>query len=190
MMGWITKARMGGDVERMHTIPTLKKCNVAEHSFNAAILAIEICNKLEMKFAADAVVSYLLIHDIPEHVTGDIPGNIKKEHEALKRVMTAIEEDWEEENIPFHYMRWASLTAHQKTVAKASDVLELMFFCMEEVRRGNNDGRVSTMFYKAKGFLDEESLYEDMSDRMKADIKKVVDGIAKILAMQFRRYQR
>jgi len=142
-MQWLKTARLGGQVQRCHTIPTVQKHHsVAEHSFNCIVIANHICNELNrIYFMVDlsptAVCSYLLIHDIPESYTGDIPANVKKDCTAIKENLYLLEEIWMKENIPEYASQYTTMTPLEKEVASLADSLEFVMFCTDDFEMGN-----------------------------------------------------
>ena len=61
-----------------HSIPQ----SVADHSFRATVILIELIRRLEMHLPTLALV-WALVHDAPESWTGDIPGPFKHPDQEL-----------------------------------------------------------------------------------------------------------
>lgn len=164
---WLQTARHGGLVNRCHTVPSLQSYNVAEHSFNAILIAHTICKDLGWKIKVsyetsmryidideNRITRYLLLHDLPEGYTGDIPANVKKETD-LKRLMDKIEDDWTDKNVP-NYMK-QDLSSQEYAVAKLADVLELCMFCKDEIQMGNRHPSMLHMADRASAYALEHS---------------------------------
>lgn len=78
----------GGRVKRFHAKSLVKDENVAEHSYSVAWLAWMVSEgnpSLKLIMAC-------LSHDMPEHVTGDIPSPVKRLQPGLKEAMSALED--------------------------------------------------------------------------------------------------
>lgn len=65
-------------VKRWHIVECTKVQTVAEHSFNVALLAEEICKLIGADQDFKLMVQrYAIHHDIPEVVLGDLPTSVK-----------------------------------------------------------------------------------------------------------------
>jgi 5'-deoxynucleotidase YfbR-like HD superfamily hydrolase len=65
-------------VKRWHIVECTRNQTVAEHSFNVAILAEEICNLINAdEQFKNLVRQYAIHHDIPEIALGDLPTSVK-----------------------------------------------------------------------------------------------------------------
>ena len=148
---WLETCRHSGKVERTHTIPTIQRYNNAEHVYNAIMIAIELCRLAGV--GSSKVIKSLLVHDVEEVYTGDIPANVKME-ENLKEILSGIEEDWVNENVPKHHNN-IKLTDTQYQIAKIADSLELVYFCIDEALMGNRTKPLIDMIYKVSDILTE-----------------------------------
>lgn len=81
------------DVERWNIIKTYRRQSVAEHSFMVATIVMEMCARLGMRKESDVavVVTWSLLHDVPEGYTGDIDGKFKREHPGIKGALDFAE---------------------------------------------------------------------------------------------------
>jgi len=135
---WISLARQGGQVQRCHTVPTIRPYNNAEHTAGALVIAKELCEANEMGVSACAdVMEYLLVHDMAEAYCGDTPANVKLENKALAQQLDVVERDWEVNNVPGHYVAKHHLSAAQRRICRAADLIELGYYCVEEREMGN-----------------------------------------------------
>lgn len=135
---WINTTRLGGQVTRCHTVPTIRQHNNAEHTAGALVIAKELCEANGMSLTATAgVLEYLMVHDTAEMYCGDVPANVKKEHKKLADELDVVEQDWETRNVPFSYVTSKDLSQQQRWVARCADLLELGYFCVEEAEMGN-----------------------------------------------------
>ncbi|CAB4132210.1 HD domain containing protein [uncultured Caudovirales phage] len=153
----------GADVSRYHTTYTLFNETVGHHSHQVAI----ICKLLDPDASANLLLA-ALVHDISEHITGDIPSPAKKEY-GIGEQVTHLEE---------HLMTQAGweiepLTLKEKRTLKMADIAQGAIFCAREVNRGNKallsiyhkyigyaeayvlQGREVELFNIIKGYIDE-----------------------------------
>lgn len=166
---WIRTARHGGGVQRVHTIPyTIQRhYSNAEHTFNAIIIAKELCKDTDYKMLytdpiddkefmldirEDNIILYLLAHDLAESYTGDIPANVKKVT-AVKSLFDTIEKEWEILHRPEEYAY--VLHEHEMWIAKMADSLELAMFCIDEYKMGNRHEVVTNMLLRIKIYIQE-----------------------------------
>lgn len=131
--------RKGLNVERMHTVAHITPYNNGSHSANAALIAIELCYINGMD--CYSVIKYMLMHDIAEGYTGDIPANVKVDNPELKKVLDKVEKQWEERNLP----HMPDLHGDEVFIAKAADLIELGMYCIDEIRMGNEDNMLPVL---------------------------------------------
>lgn len=124
----------GNWVSRCHTVPCLHPQTVAHHQCSAAQLAILIC--AELGVGSCAVVRHLLSHDIAEGYTGDIPANVKVEHEYLSSILSKVEVGWELSYLPEALT--VRLSDKEQDIAKICDWVDLLTYCTRERALGNN----------------------------------------------------
>lgn len=148
---WINDFRLGAEVERMHTQPTIRHNTNGHHTLNTMAIAMYLmeCNGINMLSEKFLVLSELLIHDIPEMHTGDIPGPTKA-HPKVNEVMSDIETDWLINHMPDYMLfstdqtKMVSDTTVMSMIVKFADRLELLWWAVEEKEMGNR--RISIMY--------------------------------------------
>lgn len=121
-----TLYRDAADVQRYHTKRIIRNQTVGQHTFNMLMLLNQVhpdCSK--------EMLQAVMHHDLPELMTGDIPAPIKKMHDTLGPLMDSIEEGL----APLY--REVTLTPWEETLLKWVDRMELVLWCLEEVRMGN-----------------------------------------------------
>lgn len=105
-------------VPRWSVMPTIRKQNVAEHSFHVASLSMWLvglhARGYNGKFELE-VLRYALTHDVKEAIDGDMPSPSKKTEPV-------------------------DASDQVKVVVKTADVLEAMLFMYEEQLMGNRMG--------------------------------------------------
>lgn len=125
--------RKGLSVERCHTVPHIIPYNNGFHSCNAALIAHELCVLNNLNSASS--IRYMLLHDIAEGYTGDIPANVKVNNPDLKSELDLIEARWERLNIP----DMPDLSIQEKRISKVADIVELGMYCLSELKLGNKN---------------------------------------------------
>jgi 5'-deoxynucleotidase YfbR-like HD superfamily hydrolase len=122
---------------RCHTQMVIHHQSVGEHTFSALAILDLIAPECRKE-----VWRALLYHDAPEAITGDVPAPAKWKYpnleEALKRAEQAILDD--------HYIH-VELYEHESMLCKYADLMELVWYGLEEMRMGN--GGVSPMVVAA-----------------------------------------
>lgn len=127
-------------VRRYHTEPVSHIQNVGEHTYGVMWLVYLLTNgnaSRELLLAA-------MMHDAPEHVTGDIPAPTKRLGD-LKVVFDAMED----EVMAQLHIGIPSITDTEARTLKMADCLEGALFCAWELRRGNKDMAGSFRNYMA-----------------------------------------
>jgi 5'-deoxynucleotidase YfbR-like HD superfamily hydrolase len=118
--------REAADVVRYHTKRVHRSQSIGAHSFGIMLLLNQVAPD-----ARKAVFVAAMHHDLPELITGDIPAPIKKMHDALGPLMDDIESGL----APL--FRDCGLTPMEERLLKWADRMELVLWCLEEVRMGN-----------------------------------------------------
>lgn len=128
-----TLYRDAGAVKRYHVKRVLRTQTNAEHTFGVLMLLKQVtadeawdpARLLELYEAA-------LHHDLPELMTGDVPAPIKRVHPGLGPMMESIEEQL----FPL-YRNTYGMGPDDAALLKWADRMELVLWCLEEVRMGN-----------------------------------------------------
>jgi 5'-deoxynucleotidase YfbR-like HD superfamily hydrolase len=117
----------GAAVKRYHTVNTLMSETVGHHSHGVAM----ICYILDPE-CRKYVLEAALLHDLAEHITGDIPAPAKRQYgigdqvnELEGRLLNSAEL-----SIPI-------LTNEEKRTLKLADIAQGAMFCANEMRMGN-----------------------------------------------------
>lgn len=154
--------RTGGNVIRFHTSNIIKSQDVAQHSYNCAML-------IDMIASTDAfddfispleryeLVMYMLLHDVPEQHIGDIPGPSKKGNYGL--AIDFEEGNWVIENFEERYRNifiQEHMNSTQTLLCKFVDNLECLYKCREERSLGNLS--MIDMIHKIKKYMKDSIL--------------------------------
>lgn len=112
-------------IKRWGIVEMSRPQSVAEHSYNVAMIAAYIVDKLpsDMKPASlrEIVVNWSLVHDLPELVTGDIPTPVKEEiRESLNKAEANL--------FPEITRQKESLSKLARVVCKQADLIEAIQF--------------------------------------------------------------
>lgn len=118
-------------VKRYHTVRTLRQQTVGEHTMGILTLLNQIYPE-----ARKEVLLAVMHHDFPELVTGDIPAPIKRQIPRLALLLNEAEEG----TAPLH--QDFDLSAFEEAVVKFCDLMELVLWCLEECRMGNQYARL------------------------------------------------
>lgn len=125
---WILRSI--GKVKRFHTVTTHKEDTVASHSFNVATM----CMIIEEGEPSSNLLMAALLHDGAECWIGDIPAPAKYGAIELGDIVNKLEREWLELK-----GLWIKLGKSEQVSLKCADTLELMAFCLEERRLGNEE---------------------------------------------------
>ena len=133
----ILQARKGFAVRRLHIFEILQTYNNGNHSANAAFIAMSLANvSIHQDIDCGKVAAYMLLHDLPEALVGDIPSPTKRAlgPSSLSK-LDELENSWYEE----HNIEMPELNDCEKFVCKFSDLYEVLMFADKEVAMGNCD---------------------------------------------------
>lgn len=154
-------------IVRFSTKPTVRKQNVAEHSYFVALIAMIVCERLINKGIqidkAD-VLEKCLVHDISESVSGDMPRVVKEENEEIRlmignledRVFEKITESLPEDikkSLHSSYTWFEDYAKLENRIVKFADILENGLFVLCEMDLGNKN--MSDVQRNVKRWLDE-----------------------------------
>lgn len=125
--------RLGGSVERCHTLPHAAGYTNATHSWGVAMLLLQLWPEDFSRLAA-----YALSHDVPEAWVGDIPAHTKVRLPDLSQQLKALEATvFTRLQLPDEN----TLPPEDAAKLKAADQLDLWLWAQEELARGNYHAR-------------------------------------------------
>ena len=153
--------RKGGSVKRWHTITNAKEQTVAAHSWGVAVIVMELWpdSRTHRIYAS-------LLHDVPEQLIGDVPAPTKWAHPRLAKELGVAEESfWDIVKVKF-----PELTSEEVLKLKIADMLELLWYCIEEERLGNKNFK--EVFVRGVEYIKRYDLCE-ASTQMLDDIIKM-----------------
>lgn len=147
-----------GAVERLHTVPTIGRHTIAQHTYGALIIAMELCAVVKayatsccLSVSCENVMRTLLVHDASELDTGDVPAPVKRSFPALREAYEELDN------------RFMAMIVHSRSplnyiesdIVKASDVLDLGMTCLHERRLGNLHPRIERVYLNVRLYLKE-----------------------------------
>lgn len=125
----VLQSRLGGKVERCHSIPHHGSYSNAAHSWGVSML-------LYYLWPADfaRLVIHCLTHDVPEGWVGDVPSTMLNADPEIKALFAKVEKSIQDDlGLPFE----GDLPPEDYAKLKACDRLELYIWCCEQVACGN-----------------------------------------------------
>ncbi len=118
-----------GQVERLHATPHHRPYNVATHSWNMAAMLCQLHPN-----PSSHLIKAVLFHDVAERYVGDMPSPGKWWiSPAIGQILQKVEEEIQ------HLLGVSfELTERDRDWLKALDLVELFYFCCEEMAMGNS----------------------------------------------------
>ena len=116
-----------GGVARYHGKRSIRSQTNADHSWGVAVLLQHFyptCSK--------ELILACLYHDMPEYLTGDIPGPTKRDCKDLRKVVHKLESKFMKD-LGIKY----KITAKEKKILKICDLLELVLYLEMLYNEGN-----------------------------------------------------
>lgn len=154
-------------IKRWGIISMTRTQSVAEHSYNVAMMALNIYNNSRnLGVNVERILMLALTHDLPEIHTGDIPMSLKTDDikQAVKEYENAA------------YPKLSAFKQQSKEiellVVKAADIMEAITYC----RRYSDDPRSNEVIQGLHDAL--TNLLNSIPDSMVAirdDLKEAVD---------------
>ena len=132
----------GADVKRFHTKLTLQSETVGHHSHGVAML----CLLLEPLSRRQVLVA-ALVHDLAEHITGDIPSPAKRQY-GIGDQVNALERDL----LRSVDLSMPKLHPDEERTLKLADIFQGMLFCAREISLGNS--RMREVFNNYAGYAE------------------------------------
>jgi 5'-deoxynucleotidase YfbR-like HD superfamily hydrolase len=127
----VTKARLmreGGNVQRCHVVPHYDQYSVGKHTFDMLVL-LEALHPKPTK----ALFRAVLMHDLAERYTGDVPGMVARIDpdfkQAFRNAGALVDEVCGYE---------VELSDAERRWVKALDKIELWLWCHDQLNMGND----------------------------------------------------
>lgn len=123
----VLKLRGAGAVQRLHTMRTVGRQSLAEHSWGVAMLVWHVAPE-----APGHVFAAALVHDLHEWWTGDVPAPCKWAHEGLEKELRTVEAQFD----AAHGLDIVLLD-RDRALLKWCDQAELALYAFEQRMMGN-----------------------------------------------------
>lgn len=131
-----------GHTKRAHCVKTVHTQSVAEHSHGVALFCAQLCGGQP----SAALLLAALYHDLPECVTGDVPATAKWHNEKLADALELAENEFMDDN-----NLQIALSSDEQLILKLADLLDLGFYCIDELMYGNR--HVESMYHNVAAAL-------------------------------------
>lgn len=129
----IIQSRLGGKVERCHSIPHQGSYSNAAHSWGVAMLMWYL---FPVDFPRLGI--YCITHDVPEGWVGDVPATVMRYSPTVRPELAKLEKMISDDlRIPFE----GDLSEEDHRKLKACDRLELYLYLCEQLCLGNVHAR-------------------------------------------------
>lgn len=122
-----------GNVIRCHTSPCTQRQSVGQHTWRALVLL----HWLYDPYYPPANLTYaLLMHDVAEIHTGDMPGHVKAQYAPLAEYLDHLEHEFNVKH-GLDHPRLAELTRDEKHTLQLCDRADLTLYALDELEMGN-----------------------------------------------------
>lgn len=130
------------DMKRYNNRIKIKEENIAEHSFFVAYNILKIGYDYELpREVINEAVSMAIVHDYPEIFTSDIPHDCKQSHPELRNILSKVERDFIEKQMPELLDRYDKLNDEHSLAAllvELGDAISVLQYSNREISLGNS----------------------------------------------------
>lgn len=134
--------RMMSEVTRWGIVPNLRRQSIADHSYYVCLYALDLCNVLGLDArTAFYITQWCLLHDLPETVTGDIVGPVKRrtvDKDKLAEFETSVYRSYQIDGDGIR----SQLSERDIWVVKAANLIDEVWYRAWEAAMGN---RIASM---------------------------------------------
>lgn len=146
------------DLKRYNNMPRIKSESLAEHQYYCGLILIKlkeyIINVTYIEYCV--LLQYLLIHDVGELYTGDIPHNVKQDYSALRYMLEKIESE-KLNSLGFsELVETIENNTNLKTLFKLCDTIQVVQYCENEKRLGNHSTEIDEILETAFNLVTEQ----------------------------------
>ena len=128
--------REAGCIERCHNVPHQGSYSNAAHTYGV----LQLARWLYPAFFGE-LAPIILDHDVPERYTGDIPANVLRSSEEVKKACHIIERSVAQKFGLVPEQAYAAGAPELYAKFKACDRIELYLWCCEQLEQGNQGVR-------------------------------------------------
>lgn len=175
-------------LKRYNNIPRVKQESLAEHQFYIAIITMKLLELVDIPLESKYVLlNYVLIHDIQELYTGDIPHNVKMDNPELKKLIEEIEDNWLSESIfsavNLSFKTFVDRDESLMLLFKLADHMQVVMYTLEEIEYGNKHHEIYDI-YKSANHLCEEIVAKLKQKRVLKGSFKHTDFLLSIIKVK------
>lgn len=139
------------DLKRYNNMTRIKSESLAEHQYYCALILMKlkpyIYNITYQEYCI--LLQYILIHDIGELYTGDIPHNVKEDYPDLKKLLEQIENE-KLKLLGFNdIIGIIEKNNNLKMLFKLCDILQVIQYCENEFKLGNHSKDMQLIYNEA-----------------------------------------
>lgn len=116
---------------RYHTMEMLEYQRIDAHSYGVAMYTVMLVPNTTAERRARLLMA-ALAHDLPEHVTGDMPAPFKRDYPEVRKTLN----DYEDKALSVIGLRY-QLDERDTRVLKLADALDGAYHCTVERAKGN-----------------------------------------------------
>lgn len=140
------------NIHRWALMRNTRQENIAEHSYETAVLAHVLAEVTNRHYGGDVdasrCVMLALYHDATEILTGDLPTPVKYFNPAIRQAYRDVESHAADsllsmlpQDMQNVYAPWVKQegTSLEKRIVKAADKLSALIKCVEELGQGNRE---------------------------------------------------
>jgi len=121
--------RLGSLTKRYHTKHVIHENTVGHHSFGVAIIIYMLCPTASVN-----LIMAGLVHDLAEHITGDMSSPTKRMYPEMAALLHKLESQFlNDANLGFH----ETLSKEELRVLDMADKIDGMLYCIGELSLGN-----------------------------------------------------
>ena len=155
----IKKERKMLNFQRLAGTRKIRSYNLAEHSYFVGLMFQELAEELGIKISIEALGT-VFRHDFMEVFTTDLPWQVKHLSPKTEEAWSTIERA-AYNHTPCKYLYSDeqiknTLTEEQYILFKWCDILELLLFCLEEEKMGNQGSDLRAVINNCRGIVDDD----------------------------------
>lgn len=143
------------DLKRYNNMPRIKSESLAEHQYYCALILMKLKDYIiNISYSEYCVLlQYLLVHDIGELYTGDIPHNVKEDYPELRKLLEKIEN---EKISSFGFdgiINVIEISEKLQMLFRLCDTIQVVQYCENEKRLGNFSQNIISIRQEAISLL-------------------------------------
>lgn len=135
------------DLKRYNNMPRIKSESLAEHQYYCGLILIKLKDYIiNLSYAQYCILlQYVLVHDIGELYTGDIPHNVKDDYPELRTLLERIESEKINSFGFKDIIMEVEKSEDLKMLFKLCDTIQVIQYCENEKRLGNFSNNITSI---------------------------------------------